>query len=162
GSFDGPAAVAVASSDDLDSWEVTEAVSNLVAKSLVGVETGPDGSGRYALNETLRQYARERLDGSGDTDRGRRAHARDHAGWAHDAGYGLTGPDDVLWLARLHAEIDNVRAAVGWALDRNDVEEQELGLRILASLVEARSTREMGLGALAAQALPLAEIRGPE
>src|SRR5262249_47788568 len=103
-----------------------------------------------------------RLDESGDTDRWRRAHARYYASWAHDAGYGLTGPDDVLWLARLHAEIDNVRAAVGWALDRNDVEEQELGLRILASLVEARSTREMGLGALAAQALPLAEIRGPE
>jgi predicted ATPase/class 3 adenylate cyclase len=162
GSFDGPAAVAVAGSDDLDSWEVTDALSSLVAKSMVGAETGPDGSGRYALNETLRQYSRERLDESGDIDRWRRAHAQHYWNWAYDAGYGLTGPDDVLWLVRLHAEIDNVRAAVGWALDRDDAEEQALGLGILAALMEARSTREMGLGALAAQAAPLAETRGPE
>jgi predicted ATPase/class 3 adenylate cyclase len=162
GSSDGPATVAVARGDDLDGWAVTEAVSNLVAKSMVGAETGPDGSGRYALNETLRQYARERLDDVGDIDQWRRAHAQYYADWAHDAGYGLAGPDDVLWLARLRAEIDNVRAAVGWSLDRDDVDEQELGLRILAFLLEARTAREMGLGALAAQAVPAAEASRPE
>jgi len=162
GSFDGPAAVAVASDGDLDTWEVTEAVSNLVAKSMLGAETGPDGTSRYAMNETLRQYARERLDQSGDTDRCRRAHAQHYASWADDAGYGLTGPDDVLWLTRLRAEIDNVRSAVGWALDRHDPKEQELGLSILASLVEARTARETGLGALSAQAVPAAEASRAE
>ena len=35
-------------------------------------ETGPDGTTRYAMLETLRQFARERLDETGDTDRWRR------------------------------------------------------------------------------------------
>ena len=96
-------------------------------------------------------------------DRWRCAHAKYYASWAHEAvGYGLTGPDDVLWLARLNAEIDNVRAGVGWALDRDDADEQELGLRILASLLEARTARDMGLGALAVQAVPMAERSRPQ
>jgi len=162
GSSDGPAAVAVAGGDDLDNWQVTEALSSLVAKSMLSAETGPDGTSRYAMNETLRQFARERLDQSDDTDRWRRAHAQYYASWAHDAGYGLTGPDDVLWMGRLRAELDNVRAAVGWSLDRDDPEDQELGLRILASLMEARNAGATGLSALAAQAVPLAEVFRPE
>jgi predicted ATPase/class 3 adenylate cyclase len=157
GSFDGPAAVAVAGDEDLDSWAVTEALSSLVAKSMLGADTGPDGTSRYAMLETLRQFARERLDESSDTDRWRRALAEYYARWAHDAGYGLIGADDLLWFARLLAELDNVRAAVGWSLDRDNPEERELGLRILALLVEARTLREVGLGALAAQAVPAAE-----
>jgi predicted ATPase/class 3 adenylate cyclase len=162
GSFDGPAAVAVAGGGDLDGWEVTEALSNLVAKSMLIAETGPDGTSRYAMNETLRQFARERLDQSDDTDRWRRAHAQYYASWTYDAGYGLTGPDDVLWMARLRAELDNVRAAVGWSLDRDDLKDQELALHILASLVEARTAPDMGLSALAAQAVPAAEASRPE
>jgi predicted ATPase len=157
GSFDGPAAVAVAGGSDVDSWEVTDALSSLVAKSMLAAEPGPDGTSRYAMNETLRQYAREQLDQSDDTDRWRRALADYYAHWSHDAGYGLAGPDDVRWMERLRAELDNVRAAVGWALDRHDPDEQELGLRILANLEEGRNAREMLLGALAVQALPAAE-----
>jgi predicted ATPase/class 3 adenylate cyclase len=157
GSFDGPAAGAVAGTDGLDTWEVTDALSRLVAKSMLGAETGPDGTTRYALNETLRQFARERLDEAGETDRWRRAHAEYYASWAHDAGYGLTGPDDLRWMARLRAEIDNIRAAVGWSLDRDNAEERELGLRILAFLVEARGQVGLGLGAVAAQAVWAAE-----
>jgi predicted ATPase/class 3 adenylate cyclase len=162
GSFDGPAAVTVAGGDDLDSWLVTDTLSSLIAKSMLSVETGPDGTSRYAMNETLRQFARERIDQSGDTDRWRRAHAQYYASWAHDAGYGLTGPDDVRWTARLRVEFDNVRAAVGWSLDRDDPEEQELGLHVVASLMEGRTARNTGLGALAAQAVPAAEASRPE
>ena len=162
GSFDGPAAGAVAGGDDLNSWEVTDVLSSLVAKSMLGTDTGPDGISRYAMLETLRQFARERLDESGDPDRWRRAHAEHYASWAHRAGFGFIGPHDVLWLARLFAELDNVRAAVGWSLDRDDRGEQELGLRILASLMEAHSAREMVLGALAVQAVAAAEESRPE
>jgi predicted ATPase len=157
GSFGGPAAMAVAGGEGLDSWEVTDALSSLVAKSMLGADTGPDGTSRYALNETLRQFARERLDESGDTDRWRRAHAEHYASWAEDAGYGLTGPDDVWWMARLRPEIDNVRAAIAWSLDRDDPDDQELGLRIIASLEYLRTVVDLGLGALAVQAVPAAE-----
>jgi predicted ATPase/class 3 adenylate cyclase len=161
GSLDGSAAVVVAGGDDLDSWQVTDTLSSLVAKSMLSAETGPDGTSRYAMNETLRQFARERLDQSDDADGWRRAHAEYYASWTHDAGYGFTGPDDVLWMARLRVELDNVRAAVGWSLDRDDPEERELGLSILAALLEARFARDTGLGALAVQAVPVAERSRP-
>ena len=156
GSFDGPAAVAVAGGEGLGSWEVTDALSSLVAKSMLGVDTGPDGTTRYGMLETLRQFARERLEEAGDTDRWRRAHAEYYADWAHDAGYGLIGPDDQEWMTQVYAEIDNLRAAVSWSLDRDDSVEQEIGLRILASLEEVRGI-DLGLGALATQAVPMAE-----
>ncbi|HXY92372.1 MAG TPA: adenylate/guanylate cyclase domain-containing protein [Acidimicrobiia bacterium] len=163
GPFAAPAAVAVAGGDDLDAWEVTDAISSLVAKSMVGTETGPDGTGRYSLNETLRQYARERLDEAGTADRGRRSHAEHYASWAREVGRGMTGPDDTLWTARLRAELDNVRAAVGWALDRDAPDDQELAVRILACLTLAgRAAADSSLDTLAAQAAPVAEAARPE
>ena len=163
GSFATPAAVAVVGGVDLDTWEVSEALSSLVAKSMLGAETGPDATSRYAMNETLRQYARERLDDVDEIDRWRRAHAQYYASWAHDAGYGLTGPDDVLWMARLRAEVDNIRAAVAWALDRDLPQEQELALRILAPLeTVGRATGDATVEQLAAQAVRAAEASRPE
>ena len=142
---------------------MTDALSSLVAKSMLGAETGPDATSRYAMNETLRQYARERLDDDGEIDRWRRAHARYYAGWAHDAGYGFTGADDVLWTGRLGAELDNIRTAVVWALDRNLPQEQELALRILAPLqTVGRASGDTSLELLAAQAVPAAEASRPE
>jgi predicted ATPase/class 3 adenylate cyclase len=163
GTFDAPAAIAVASGDDLDGWEVTEALSGLVAKSMLVPETSPDGTTRYGMLETLRQFARERLEERGETDRWRGAHARQYAASTHEIGYGSVGPDHVLWVARFRADLDNIRAAVGWALERDDADERELALRILASLEEAgRSYPDTGLGALATQAMSDAELARPE
>jgi predicted ATPase/class 3 adenylate cyclase len=163
GSFAAPAAVAVACGDDLDTWKVTDALSSLVAKSMLGAETGPDATSRYAMNETLRQYARERLDEGGEIDRWRRAHAEYYATWAHDAGSGLTGADEVLWSARLRGELDNIRAAIGWALDRNAPQEQGLALRLLAPLsTTGRASADTSLDLLAAQAADTAESAHPE
>jgi len=163
GTFDGSAAIAVASGDDLDSWEVTEAISGLVAKSMLAPETSPDGTSRYGMLETLRQFARERLDERGDTDRWRRAQAEHYAASTREIGVGLVGPDHPPWAGRLRADLDNVRAAVGWALERDDPVERELALRILAPLEEAgRHYPGMGLGALATQAVSAAETAPPE
>jgi tetratricopeptide (TPR) repeat protein len=115
------------------------------------------------MNETLRQYARERLDDAGEIDRWRLAHAQYYASWAHDVGCGLTGPDDVLWRARMRAELDNFRAAVGWALDRGLQQEQELALRILAPLApQGRASADTSLDLLAVQAVRVADASRPE
>jgi predicted ATPase/class 3 adenylate cyclase len=163
GTFDAPAAVMVAGGDDLDGWGISDALSSLVAKSMLVPETGPDGTTRYGMLETLRQFARERLDGGGDTDRWRRAAAEHYATAARDAGQGFVGPEHLLWVRRLRADLDNIRAAIGWALEREDTDERELALRILAWLQEpARTYLDMGLTMLAAQAIDAAETAPPE
>jgi predicted ATPase/class 3 adenylate cyclase len=163
GTFDAPAATAVASKSDFDGWEVAEALSSLVAKSMLVPETSSSGTTRYGMLETLRQFARERLDERGDTDRCRRAHAEHYAAASREIGQRLIGPDHVLWAGRLREDLDNIRAAVAWALERDDSEEQVLALRILASLEETvRVYLDIGLGALAIEAISAAETSPPE
>ena len=78
-----------------------------------------DGTTRYQLLETLRQYARERLDEAGAADDWRRRHAEHYAAFAEDAGTALLGPDEIACAApRRSTDLDNLRAAVTWALDR--------------------------------------------
>jgi predicted ATPase/class 3 adenylate cyclase len=162
GPFDNAAAIAVAG-EGLDGWEVTDALSSLVAKSMLVPETGTDGATRYGMLETLRQFSRERLDETGGTDACRRAHAEHYASSARDIGHGLAGSDHVFWVERLRADLDNSRAAVGWALERDDPEERELAPRILAALEETgRGYPDMGMGALATHSLAAAETCPPE
>ncbi len=163
GTFDAVAAGAVAGGDELDPWLVMDAISSLVAKSLVDVEDGPDGGSRYSMLETLRQFARERLDEAGEPDRWRRRHAEHYVTFAHDAGFGATGPDEILWLGRARAELDNVRSAVGWSLDRDTADERELGVRIVGAMAPLGAQDPgQGIAALAAQAATAAESCRPE
>jgi predicted ATPase/class 3 adenylate cyclase len=164
GSFDEAAAIAVAGGgDELDAWTVTDALASLVAKSMLGTETGPGGETRYTMLETLRQYAREQLDDAGDTDRCRRAQARHIGVVARDVSQGVLGPEDVVWLARVRADLDNIRASIGWALDRDDPADQQLGLSILASLAwVGRNNPDLGLTTFATQAVPLTERSAAE
>jgi predicted ATPase/class 3 adenylate cyclase len=163
GTFDAPAATAVAGGDDLDGWLVTDALSSLVAKSMLVPEEGIDGSTRYGMLETLRQFARERLDEHGDTDRWRRALATHYAHAARDSGYGMVGPDHVVWMQRLREDLDNTRAAAGWALERDDPDDQRLALEMLSSLeMTVRAYPDMGFWKLAIEAVDLARASAPE
>ena len=159
GSFDEAAAIAVAGgADELDVWTVTDALASLVAKSMLGTETGPAGETRYTMLETLRQYAREQLDLRGETDRCRRAQAEHLGIVAPLMDEGARGPEDVLWLARVRADLDNIRASIGWALDRDDPVDQQLGLAIVASLTWiGRNNPDLGLTAFGTQSVPFAE-----
>ena len=71
GTFDAAAAGAVVGETRRRLATSSTAIASLVAKSmLVAERAGPDGTTRYAMLETLRQYARERLDETGDADAG--------------------------------------------------------------------------------------------
>ena len=72
-----------------------DALAELVAKSMVVAEATDDGTTRYQMLETLRQYARERLDETGDADDWRRRHAEHYAAFAEEAGPGLVGRDEL-------------------------------------------------------------------
>jgi tetratricopeptide (TPR) repeat protein len=81
--------------------------------------------------ESIREYALERLAAHGDVDDVRRRHARFYVELAEEAEPGLLGPQQREWLGRLDAELDNIRAALTWAVD---TAEAEVGLRIASAL----------------------------
>jgi predicted ATPase/class 3 adenylate cyclase len=132
--FGTAAAELVVADDEIEAWDVVDALDALVAKSMLAVDEGAEVTTRYQMLETLRQYARERLDESSDADVWRRRHAEHYAAFAEAAGAALHGPDELAWRRRYTDEIDNLRVAVGWALDRDADADRELAVRIIAAL----------------------------
>ena len=129
GSFAAADATAVVTGDGIDTWDVIDVIGSLVAKSMLSTDEAADFSTRYRELETLRQYTRERLDDSDDPDVWRRRHAEQYAAFAEEAGAGLMSEDELTWRPRTMAELDNLRSAVTWSLDREDPDERELAVR---------------------------------
>jgi predicted ATPase/class 3 adenylate cyclase len=102
--------------------EVFEGVSSLVDKSLLRQEEGPNGEPRFVMLETVHEFAREKLHGSGETEEIKRTHAEYFLTLAEEANPQLRGPDQLQWLESLEAEHDNMRAALSWALERKEAE----------------------------------------
>ncbi len=87
----------------------------------IRVELRSDGTGHYRLLEPLRQYGLECLTASGEVDAARRRHALHYASLASKAAPELTGPRQGEWLDRLELAHDNLRAALGWEREHQDV-----------------------------------------
>ena len=124
------AAEAVGASDGIQEVEILELLSKLVDKSLVVAEIRAGEVRRYRLLETVRQYARERLEESREADAFRRRHAVFFLGLAEEAEPGLAGAQQQEWAERLEAEHDNMRAALSWSLEK----EPEAVLRLTGAL----------------------------
>jgi len=109
--------------------EAMDGLSGLVNKSLVNVEE-KEGESRYRYLETIRQYAMEKLLESGESVNARDRHLAYFIEYARRAEehYGTT--ERALWLNRLEVEHDNLRAALGWALESNP----EAALHMVRSL----------------------------
>jgi predicted ATPase len=153
GTFDATAAQSIAAGPDVERFDVLDALGELVGKSMLAAEHH-DSVTRYQLLETLRQYALERLDTRNETDALRRRHAEYFAAFAQRVGPLLLGAEELTWRPRLNVELDNLRAAVGWAIERDTDDDRELGLRIVASLSrEAVLDRGSGIGGWAARAI---------
>jgi predicted ATPase len=106
GGFTLDAAEIVCADEAFASVDVADVLAQLVEKSLV---TAGDGSGdwRYSLLETVREYARDRLDESGETD----AIERRHASWATELA------ERERDSPRLDAEAANLRRALTTLLE---------------------------------------------
>ena len=113
--------------------------------------------------ETLRVFARDQLDLSDDADRWRRRHAAYFADYAESFALGIQGAEDARWTWRLHADLDNVRAAVDWGLDRDDSEAAALAVRTIVGLAWfAQSNRAISLDDMAMRAVDLVADGPPE
>jgi non-specific serine/threonine protein kinase len=83
---------------------------------------------RYGILETLRSFALEQLEGTGEAEATREGHAAYHVEFAETA---LGRMWEGGWLDRLEADHDNLRAALGWLRDRGDA---ETGLRLAGAI----------------------------
>jgi predicted ATPase len=75
----------------------------------------PVGADRLVMLETIREYAVEQLEASGEAEQLRERHARAFTELAERARDELGGPQRADWEARLEAELPNTRAALAWA-----------------------------------------------
>jgi predicted ATPase/class 3 adenylate cyclase len=162
GGFDARAAQAVVAGDGIEAWDVLDALTDLVAKSMIIADEATDGVMRYQLLETLRQYGREQLDGTGDSDRWRRTHAEHFATSAEEAAAGLRGPDELSWRQRLLADLDNVRAAVTWSLERDDPVDVEYAMRIITALAPELNRVSTEIGEWAQRAVTHVSSTSPQ
>lgn len=105
------AAEAVGAAGEVRAGDVLDLLTHLVDKSLVV----PEASGeRYRMLETIRQYARERLEVAGEKRDARARHLAFYLEFAEQARPALVGPEQGTWLARLDAERENLIAAHRW------------------------------------------------
>lgn len=125
------AAEAVCTGEAIEDWEVLDLLSSLVDKSLVLAESYA-GETRYRLLETVRQYAREKLDATGTSDVVRKRHSDCYLALAESSERAIMGSQQATWLRRLDIEHDNMRSALDWSL--NAPEASETALRLTGAL----------------------------
>ncbi len=127
-----PAATRVAGDPDVadGAMDTLDGLTRLVDRSLVIVERGATTT-RYRMLETIRQYAREQLIRSGEAGDVSARHLRFFAAMADAAASELRGPAMVDWLDRLDSEIENLGAALEWALESEPETAIRMGLALL-------------------------------
>ena len=122
-------AIAVVSDDKGSKTNIAADIGNLVAKSLVSVETSGQ-SVQYRLLDSMRAYARQKLEQSGEVAALLRRHAQHQLALFRrpEAAWENRPPED--WLADYGRCIDDVRAALNWAF--SDGGDADLGAALTA------------------------------
>jgi non-specific serine/threonine protein kinase len=111
--------------------DVIDGLESLLHKSLLQLGEGLDGEPRFLFLETIHEYARERLEESGESDAMRKRHAEYFVTLAERAERDPFGAGPGYGSARLRIEHDNLRTALAWSLGGADA---ELGLRLVGAL----------------------------
>jgi len=103
---------------------ILDGLAQLLDQSLLIPMTTPVGQPtvepRYTLLETIREYGLEQLTLQGELAAIQQAHAAYYRALAAAAEPHLAGPEQRIWLERLEAEHDNLRAALEWFVAHGD------------------------------------------
>lgn len=130
GSFDIDAAESVCAGSGIDRVQVLDLVTDIADRSLLQVEAeGPRA--RYRMLETIRQFASDRLEGSGERSDVRSQHLGYYAQIAEREEPEFLGPEPAAAATRLDLEHGNLRAALAWSLESDRTDQ---GLRIVGAM----------------------------
>jgi predicted ATPase/transposase/DNA-binding XRE family transcriptional regulator len=100
---------------------ILDGLAALLDHSLLQCAEGADGKTRFTMLETIREYALERLKASGEEDLLRRRHAAYYLALAEVTEPKIQGAEQAAWLDRLEMEHDNLRAALAWSLEGEEI-----------------------------------------
>jgi len=103
--------------------DILDGLDSLVEKNLVRQRADPDGEPRYWMLETIREYALDRLTDFGERDDAHSRHAYYYLNLAERAKPELTSEKQLVWLRRLQGELDNLRLAFHWFVERDSADE---------------------------------------
>jgi predicted ATPase/class 3 adenylate cyclase len=104
--------------DDVE--DVARTLDLLAEQSLLQASAS-GAEARFTMLETIREFASERLEASGETAMMQERHAAYFLEMARAAEAGMRGPEGIGWLDRLDADLDNLRAAITRADARGDI-----------------------------------------
>lgn len=161
GSFGIDLARQLARDIDLDEWAVIDILAALVDRSLVMADGGEPS--RYRLLDSMRDYARLKLEASGELQATQQRHAQAMVTLMEGAYEAYWCAADAPWLAQYGRDTDNVRLALDWA-QRHD---PPLALRLvgaasplflLAGLAPECRERALALRPAADTSLPPPEL----
>jgi non-specific serine/threonine protein kinase len=118
-------------SDGANERTMLDHLVSLLDSSLIRRAGDPDGTARFGMLETVREFILERLEASVEADALRDRHLIYFLALAERATPDLEGREQATLLARLDAEHDNLRAALAWACTGH---EPALALRLTGAL----------------------------
>ena len=122
---------------DLD-LDLLDGMASMVDKSLVQQVEPAKGESRFVMLDTIREYALEKLEASGEQPLTKRAHAAYCLVLAEEATEEI-GAQAVEWQERFGIEHENFRAGLEWLTETGDA---EWGLRLGTALFRFWEIRE--------------------
>ena len=121
---------------DLD---LLDGMASMVDKSLVQQVERGKGESRFVMLETLREYALEKLEVSGEAALTKRAHAAYYLVLAEENATESSESQGAGWLELMELEHDNFRAGLEWLTETGNA---EWGLRLGTALFRFWEVRE--------------------
>ncbi len=144
GGFTSEAADAVRAGIGQVAIDALVGLETLVEQNLLRRTSDGEDAHRYVMLETIREYALERIEASGEAETARRSATEYVLGLAERAD--LEGSGQASWLRRLEAELDNARAGLGWCREHG---QWETGARLCVALMPLWYLRDHQLEARA-------------
>ena len=129
GGWNVEAAEAICAGGDLERDQVMDTLTALVEKSLLEIDARGE---RFRPLETVRQYAHELLQASGEIEDVRRKHLLYFVDLAEGSNAERLGPNPAQWLARLNRELENLLVAHAYC--DHGADGASLGLRLTRAI----------------------------